>query len=237
LENRNLDKALDIVSKLIIGEDVHRNQGNNIALYEEYTSNAEIFELVQTIVKKMNLSLYEYSYGLYITAGENNRVFGFTNEELKKVLGIKLNRELYLCYFIIYNIITGFYSDSDTYTFVEYVRIEDIIHSVDSSLSNIISNLEVYVLNEAEENSFKTLALLWEDMPIVSGEENTQTRASRNSKAGYVKVVFNFLLSQDLFIESEERYYPKDRLKALIENYFEDNAGRLHQILSGKGES
>jgi hypothetical protein len=236
VDNRNLDKALDIVSKLIIGENIHHSQGNNIALYEEYTSSGEVYELVQVITKKMNLSLYEYNSGLYLTAGENNKVFGFNNEELKKILGIKRNRELYLCYFIIYNIITRFYNDSDTYTYVEYVRIEDIIHSVDSSLSNIIMNLEVYILNEVEENSFKAISLIWEDMPILSGEDNIQTRAARNSKAGLVKVVFNFLLSQDLFIEAEERYYPKERLKALTENYFREHGSRLHEILSGKGE-
>ena len=236
MDNRNLDKALDIVSKLIIGENIHHSQGNNIALYEEYTSSGEVYELVQVITKKMNLSLYEYNSGLYLTAGENNKVFGFNNEELKKILGIKRNRELYLCYFIIYNIITRFYNDSDTYTYVEYVRIEDIIHSVDSSLSNIIMNLEVYILNEVEENSFKAISLIWEDMPILSGEDNIQTRAARNSKAGLVKVVFNFLLSQDLFIEAEERYYPKERLKALTENYFREHGSRLHEILSGKGE-
>jgi hypothetical protein len=236
VDNRNLDKALEIVSKLIIGEEVQRNRGNNIALYEDYTSSGEVYELVQAITKKMNLSLYEYNSGLYLTAGENNKVFGFNNEELKRILGVKRNRELYLCYFIIYNIITRFYSDSDTYTYVEYVRLEDIINSVDSSLSNIITNLEVYILNEVEENSFKAIALIWEDMPILSGEDNIQTRAGRNSKAGLVKVIFNFLLSQDLFIEAEERYYPKERLKALTENYFREHGSRLHEILSGKGE-
>ena len=236
MDNRNLDKALEIVSKLIIGEEVQRNRGNNIALYEDYTSSGEVYELVQAITKKMNLSLYEYNSGLYLTAGENNKVFGFNNEELKRILGVKRNRELYLCYFIIYNIITRFYSDSDTYTYVEYVRLEDIINSVDSSLSNIITNLEVYILNEVEENSFKAIALIWEDMPILSGEDNIQTRAGRNSKAGLVKVIFNFLLSQDLFIEAEERYYPKERLKALTENYFREHGSRLHEILSGKGE-
>ena len=35
MENRNLDKALDIVSKLITGENVSE-RGANAALYQEY---------------------------------------------------------------------------------------------------------------------------------------------------------------------------------------------------------
>ena len=40
MENRNLDKALDIVSKLITGENVSE-RGENAALYQEYNNNAE----------------------------------------------------------------------------------------------------------------------------------------------------------------------------------------------------
>lgn len=37
MENRNLDKALDIVSKLITGENVSE-RGENAALYQEYNN-------------------------------------------------------------------------------------------------------------------------------------------------------------------------------------------------------
>ena len=61
-------------------------------------------------------------------------------------------------------------------------------------------------------------------------------RAARNSKVGFVKMVFNFLTSQELFIEAQERYYPTDRFKALVENYFDDFKGRLAEIMSARGE-
>ena len=150
-------------------------------------------------------------------------------------MGVKLNRELYLCYFIIYNIITRFYNDSANYTFVEYVKQEDIIASVDSTLSGIVSNLSVLVQDDVEAGSFKEIALVWEDMPVVSGED-VSVRASRGSKAGFVKLVLNFLTSEGLMLESDGRYYPKDKFKALIENYFESYKGRLYEILRGDKE-
>ena len=45
MENRNLDKALDIVSKLITGENVSE-RGENAALYQEYNNNAEVYDIV-----------------------------------------------------------------------------------------------------------------------------------------------------------------------------------------------
>lgn len=230
MDERNLEKALEIVSALISGEEVGRGVKKNLSLYDSYESSSEVYELVHKILKSFNINLYEYKESLYITAGEKNRVFGYSNEELKKALGLKLNRELYLCYFIIYNIMTNFYQDTASDTMAEFIRIDETIHLVDDSLAAVVKKLETSPFEESDEESFRSLALLWEDLPIMSGEEATM-RAARSSKAGYVKVVFNFLVSQDLFIENNERYYPKDRMRALLENYFEEYQGRLHELI------
>jgi len=235
MENRNLDRALDIVSKLINGENVSE-KGANAAFYQEYNNNAEVYDIVNMSLKKMNLKLYEYNNGLYVSAGENNMVFGYTNEELRKELGIKLNRELYLAYFVIYNTITEFYNDTSTATYAEFVKVEDVIDNVDKAIPGIIDRKAGIVLDEIEENSFKQIALSWEELPASTVEEQSGVRAARNSKAGFVKIVFNFLVSQELLAESRDRYYPTDRFRALIENYFDDYRGRFAQLLQGKGE-
>lgn len=231
MTEKELDKALDIVSILITGGEVSKEE--NTSLYEDFENNGEIYDTVKKVLKKLNINLYEYSEGLYVCAGENNKVFGYSNEELKKELGIKLNRELYLCYFIIYTVITRFYKDSGTYNFVEYIKLDDVVAGVDNTLKNIINDLKVLNLEEVESNSFKEIALTWEDMPIV-GTMETMTRASRGSKSGFVKLVFNFLTNQELLLETEGRYYPRSRFKALIENYFDDYKGRLYEIMKGE---
>lgn len=230
MQDKEFDKALDIVSILLNGGEISKKE--NIILYEEYENNTEVFDMVRKIFKKMNINLYEYNYGLYISAGENNKVFGYSNEELKKEMGIKLNRELYLCYFIIYIIITRFYKDSSNYTFVEYIKLEDVVSAMDNALKSITDDLKVLNMEEIEVNSFKEIALTWEDMPIIGQGETT--RASRGSKSGFVKLTLNFLVNQELLIEEDSRYYPKDRFKALIENYFDEYKGRIYEILKGE---
>lgn len=234
MTEKSLDKALDIVSVLITGGEIRKN-GANDALYQEYSAGSEVYDNVNAILKKLNINIYEYNYGLYITAGNGNKVFGYTNEELKKELGIKLNRELYMCYFIIYTIMTRFYKTGSGSTFTEYIKPEEIISGVDGMLSNIIGNLNIMGVNEIEANSFKELALVWEDMPMVITEESA-LRAGRSSKAGFVKLVLNFMENQGLLIEAEGRYYPKDRFKALMENYYNRYKGRMYEILRGGSE-
>ncbi len=233
MDIRNLDKALDIYSQLIMGEEVKKGSKENGHLYEEYFQNAEVYEIVGKILKKLNLTIYEYQDALYITAGEGNHVFGYTNDELKRMMGLRYNKELYLCYYIIYQVLLAFYNDSAAYQFQEFVKLETIVDEVTKSLTDILKDLSIYSLDEVEENSFKTVALLWDELPSVTGEDKDKVRASRASKAGIVKLTFNFLLSQDLFVEVEERYYPTGRFKALVENYFEDYRGRLYEVLGG----
>ena len=231
MENRNLDKALDIVSKLITGENVSE-RGENAALYQEYNNNAEVYDIVHMSLKKLNLNIYEYNNGLYVSAGDNNRVFGYSNEELRNVLGLRVNKELYLAYFIIYNIITEFYSDTMSSTYAEFIRLEDIIKNVDKTTGGIVDKSAGLVLDEVEENSFKTLALLWDELPVTSTDDVQGQRAARNSKTGYVKLTFNFLVAQGLFVENQDKYYPTDRFKAMAENYYSINRGRLYEILT-----
>ena len=232
MDNRSLEKAMELFGKLIAGEEVGMRTSKNVELYQEYRDHAEVANLLDTMLTQMNLKLYEYNETLFITAGNQNRVFGYTNEELRRLIGVRLNKELYVCYFIIYQIIPKFYTQSGTYTYTEYVKIEDIMKAVDAGLHNVIEGMEQFRLNEIEENSFEAIANLWDELPSVANEENMSGKASRGSRYGYMKLVFNFLLSQSLFLEMEERYYITDRFRVVITRYFEEERGRLYDILT-----
>lgn len=230
MEMRNLDKALDIVSLLLMGEEVSE-RGSNSALYQEYNSSGEVYDIVNMSFKKMNINLYEYNNALYVSAGENNRVFGYSNEELRRQIGVRNNKELYLAYFVIYNVLMFFHPSSDAGAYAEFVRIEEIIAGVDAATVGIIDRKEGIIPDEVEEMGFKQIALSWDELPAAGIEEMAGMRAARNSKAGFVKLVMNFLTSQELLAEAGGRYYPKDRFKALAQSYFEDYKGKLLEVM------
>lgn len=233
MESRNLEKAMEIFGALLIGEEISLGRGKNAALYEAYNQNAQVGEIVDRMLSKLNLRLYEYNYSLYLTAGTQNKVFGYSNDELKRMMGLRLNRELYLCYYIIFCIMQHFYSDSATYTFAEYVRTEEIVTAVDMSLSNLIGRLQAFAASEVEEKSFCAVAATWDELPVVLNEE-TALRAGRGSRVGYAKLVFNFLAGQGLFVEAGGKYYPTDRFHGMVRCYFEQERSRLCSIMQGR---
>lgn len=234
MEERSLDKALDIYSALITGQEVSRSNQDTRDMYEEYYSNSAVYDITNRLVKKLNLNIYEYNESIYVTAGEGNRVFGYTNEDMKRQLGLRLNKELYMVYFIMYNALLSFYQDSASYQVKEYVKQEEILESVSSYLMAITKDLSIYSMDDLEADSFKTIALLWDELPVVTSDDKDKNRASRASRTGYVKLTFNFLVAQKLFLEVEDRYYPTDRFKALVENYFEEYKGRIYKALGGE---
>ena len=233
MEQRSLEKALDIYAALITGQEISGKNPDTCDLYEEYYANAAVYDIVTRMMKKLNLNIYEYKDAIYLTAGEGNRIFGYTNDDMKRLLGLRLNRELYMVYFIMYNALLLFYQDSASYQVKEYVRLEDVLEQVSTYLSAITKDLSVYSMSSVEEESFQALALLWDELPLVTSDEKDKTRASRASRTGYVKLTFNFLQEQKLFVAVEDRYYPTDRFHAIVENYFEEYKGKLYKVLGG----
>ena len=235
MEMKNLEKAMDIYAKLVTGEDIKRG-GANGSLYDDYYGNAEVYEIVGVLLKKLNLNIYEYKESLFLSAGEGNRIFGYTNEELKKNIGVRYNKELYLCYFIMYEILLSFYSDSASYQFKEYIKIEDVIEEVSKALSVFTKDIAIYDLEEEKQESFQAVALLWDELPASTGENQDDIKASRASKASFVKLTFNFLVGENLFVEVSKRYYPTERFQAIVEHYFEEYRGEIYDALSRTDE-
>lgn len=237
MEEKSLEKALDIYSTLITGQEVSRSNTDTRELYEEYYGNQAVYDITNRLMKKLNLNVYEYEDSIYITAGDGNRIFGYTNDDMKRLLGLRVNKELYMVYFIMYNALLSFYQDSASYQVKEYVKLSDMLEQVSSYLSRITSDLSVYSMNELEEDSFKTIALLWDELPAVTSDDKDKNRASRASRIGYIKLTFNFLVAQKLFVEVEDRYYPTKRFKAIAENYFEEYKGRIYKVLGGEADA
>ena len=240
MESRNIEKALEISAKLAAGETVSE-QGTNAALYQEYSTNPEVYDMVLLSLKKMELSVYEYNNSLFAAPKAHGSLFGYSNEALRRELGLPLPPDMQkftaggrglagenLCRH-------EFYTDTISATYAEFVRVEDIVRKVDDTTAGIVDKKNGFVLSEIEENSFRSLALSRDSQPAAT-VELSELRAAKNSKSGFVKLVCNFLVSQQLLSDNQERYYPTDRFRAVVENYFDESRGRIMELLDQSGE-
>jgi len=111
------------------------------------------------------------------------------------------------------------------------VRVEDIVRNVDSSVASIVDKRLGIIIDDVEENSFKQIALSWDALPVITVADTADVRAAKNSKTGFVKIALNFCVSQELLTEVQNRFYPTDRFRALIENYFDEYKGRMAELM------
>ena len=228
---KSLEKALDIYSVLAAGRTISKADKETADLYNDFYSDSEVYDLTTGLLDRLNLKLYEYSETLFVSAGTGNKVFGYTNDDLKKLLNLRLNRELFLVYFITYQILLEFYKTSDTYQVKEYIRVDELIDDITKALKKINNETTVYSEDELDDSSFRTVAILWDSLPPMISEDKDRTKASRGSRIGYVKLATNFLSSEKILTVLDDRIYPTDRFHAIAENYFEDNGSAIQDAL------
>ena len=130
-----------------------------------------------------------------------------------------------------YQALLFFYTDSATYQVKEYLRQEELLQLVSQAADAIVRENEVFNQTTKEMEGFRSVALLWHELPLMVNEDRDRNKASRGSRMGYVKLTMNFLQGEKLFLATEDRYYPTDRFRALAEGYFEDDKGRIYQLL------
>ena len=229
---KSLEKALDIYSTLISGKRVSADDKETSEMYSTFYSDTEVYDTVTGLLQRLNLKLYEYGDSIFVTAGTGNKVFGYTNDDLKKMLGLRLNRELYLVYFIIYETLLQFYKSSDSYQIKDYVRVDELIDVVGKELKRVSSFDESYSQDEINDGSFKAVALLWDSLPPMISEDKDRNKASRGSHMGFVKLAANLLNGEGIFTVVDDRLYPTDRFHAIAQNYFEDSGSAIYKFLS-----
>ena len=70
MTEQTLETGIEIFARLINQEAV-KYQGEHTKLYEAYTQNGDIFDTVNKITKALNLEIYDYRGGLYLTPGSD----------------------------------------------------------------------------------------------------------------------------------------------------------------------
>lgn len=192
-------------------------------LYTLYISDMTVQELVYTILESYGVTLIEYKKSLYVSPGIDNVLFGYKNEELRNMMNLETNKELYLCYFIMYSVMTIFYKESSFATYKDYITSTEVVDRVTATLEAFT----VEEISKEESFAFSTLKTFWEDLTQISlhqTEENLESLRRTNSHFFFVTRSLHFLTMQNLLVknEKERNYMPTEKFKALIANYFDN---------------
>ena len=230
----NLDIALEIINILIQNKEITKEK--NIELYQKYTSLAEIENLTNQIAEKMGFEIYRMDNTLSLCVMLDNKVFGYTNEELKrKVKILNKNEDIYLMYFIILTIITCFYRESGLNSPRSYLNLNELLETIEIKFQSLVKE-DIEKTSKENEYNFVDIKKVWERLQdaredIVLG--------GKKDKISFVKLVINFLEEEQLINFDEERQIISltTRFKTIVYYYFNsrENKNKLLEYVYNLG--
>ena len=157
-----------------------------------------------------------------------NKVFGYSNEDLKKKIKIlNKNEDIYLMYFIILTIITCFYRESGLNSPRSYLGLDELIETINIKFQSLVKE-DIEKISEENEYNFRDVKKVWERLPDAREDINS----GKNDKISFVKLVLNFMQEENLIFFDEERRIISitTRFKSIVYFYFEyskENKNRL----------
>lgn len=224
----NIDIALDIINALIQNKKVSKEEDSE--LYKAYVNSAEIGNLTDRIAEKMGFNIYRLNNMLTLCVMLDNKVFGYTNEELKqKVKTLNKNEEIYLMYFIILTIIVCFYRESGLNSPRSYLNLDELIETINIKLQSLIKE-DIDQLSKEKEYNFADIKKVWER--LQDAREDMMS-GGKNDKISFVKQVLKFMQNEDLIYFDEERQIISitTRFKSIVYFYFENSKENKNKLL------
>ncbi len=220
--------ALEIINELLQNQEISKIK--NMALYNEYVNNTEIENITNKIAEKMGFEIYHMERTLNLCVMPENKVFGYTNEDLKnRIKQFNRNEDIYLMYFVIITLITCFYKESGFNTPRTYLRFDEFIETIHHKFENLI-------LEELEESSkkmqynFVMIKKVWERLADAKEE---RVGVSKNDKISFVRLVLKFLQEEKLvfYDENTRNIYITTRFKSIVYFYFEYDKNNKNNLM------
>ena len=226
--DENLDVALEIINTLIQNKEI--SKGKNVSLYQKYVNSSDIGNLADKIAEKMGFDIYRMDNTLNLCVMLDNKIFGYTNEELKKKIKmINKNEEIYLMYFIILTILTCFYRESGLNSPRSYLNLSELLETIEIKFQSLVKE-DIEKTSRENEYNFVDIKNVWER--LQDAREDIAV-GGKNDKISFVKLVLHFLEEEKLINFNEERQIISitKRFKAIVYFYFENNKENKNKLL------
>jgi hypothetical protein len=220
----SVERAIQLFILLLEKGETDEKDRDLVFAYKEDPAAQEI--VTQMIEKQAGIKILSVGDKLYVTPHIDNRVFGYTNEELRVKLGLRndnvpMGLKLYLCYFIILATLAMFYNSEDMNTKVrQYVPIEELEQYITEKLHMLGTGDYGKYLSAEHEFNFAAVAEYWHSLPAFD-ETLTNQRAGHKSRVSYILKVWSFLEEEGLAkVAVDAEIHPTDKLDHMVRKYY-----------------
>ena len=236
-KTENVKDAFAVFMTLVSQGEVGKKSAR---LLQAYKDAQEVRDIISDVFEAAaGVKVLNSVDKLYISPGVDNKVFGYTNQDLRELIGLKDNAELYTAYFVILCLVAMFYDGEDMNTATrQYVQVTELESYITAKTEKIGQLEEIAIIDEELEFGFSHAVHHWRDLPDYDDKLKSLARSKKN-KVSFILSVCNFLQGQDLVhVQQDREIYLKDRLDCMVRRYYSDTARKdqLMQFLRSDGQ-
>ncbi len=222
-----LEEALKIYKRLLEQGEIRKGQDKE--LFEYYTENLEIREILGSFERELDFKIVEAPRTIYFVPNIENKILSFSLRELRESIksDAKPIDSFLLCYiimFIIYLFYGGKNADPKQ---AEFLQLKDIVQALDDKFSKVDEDAK-RLLEEDYSINFQKIADEWHAKQVDG--------IGRNTRKYMVKKACDILEKEKLVFypngEKDIEIRPEEKLDNLMRYYYllEDRIKEINQI-------
>ncbi len=226
---KTVETSLELLKELL--EKPVVDMENNEALVSRVRFDQDVISLWKEVIEPVfQVKLITLTDKFYLTTGWTGGIFGYSNEEMRRQLGVETNRELYLCSFIVLTMLAAFYDSEDsTAPARESMILSDLQELVSENLLELGRDEYVEVMEDETRVNLREPAEFWLDLPYQKSDVDQHRRSK--SQLAYLLKTMDFLQKHGLVrLVRDRQVFPEERLHNLVSNYY-NNVDHKNEIL------
>ncbi|WP_347940329.1 DUF6063 family protein [Peribacillus simplex] len=205
----------------------------DVELYRLY-SDPEIREVLHRVFLPIDQAIIvKADETLYLVPEVQNDAFSYNNEELRHLVKLKDNKELYFAQFIWMNVISEFYGEQFLLTGEtrSFIKVDEILNKVKELMGNF-DKLPEEDLNELSvqyELNIPGMLDVWHNLSEVTDKVKDLSKSHKKDYGFFLKVL-GFLEKENLIVvKEEEEIVMTEKMKSIVGHYYHQET-RINEI-------
>jgi len=179
---------------------------------------------------------------LYFVPEMDNDLFAYSNEYLRKKIGLGNNNQLCLAQFIFINVLGEFYGEQ-YHTINEprsFVKLEEIIKKVRKCIEKFkeIDKNELHELSHDYDLNLIGMIDAWESLTQETDDIKDIRRAPKRVRGFFINVLRFWVNESLVLVQDEEEIYLTEKMKGIAGNYYNqsDRISKIKELLQENDE-
>lgn len=210
-------------------------------LFELIINDIGFFNDLESLCNKLGLYFNQKFGVFYVSPIPGTKTFGYSNDELRKVLYYSFNNEdMYLVLFIIATIVTEFFPEANEVPAIAFLKFNKLMDILDNKINVLKDQVNLEEISYENSYNFEVVVKKWIELPrarVDKTDADTMKENGKKSKIQIVNTTLKFLLAQELIkiadFGNDKSIYVTERFKATVFNTFnnEDIQSEIYSFI------